>query len=161
MRRHHLCSNNGPLEKLTDTVLVFDVPWLMRGAGNEGLLPRIDGRLDIEYLIHQGRLGRQLHSLSVPPLQPMRATYRMRPLLRSRSLKSLSLNTASRYPRSFFLSAPHNMHRKVTIDTSPPPARWMKETLDRSAFHRTVPVVAARLPAVKAGPVVKAEPMRG
>ncbi len=53
------------------------------------------------------------------------------------------------------------MHRKVTIDTSPPPARWMKETLDRSAFHRTVPVVAARLPAAKAGPVVKAEPMRG
>ncbi len=51
MRRHHLCSNNGPLEKLTDTVLVFDVPWLMRGAGNEGLVPRIDGRLDIEYLI--------------------------------------------------------------------------------------------------------------
>jgi len=53
------------------------------------------------------------------------------------------------------------MHRKVTIDTSPPPARWMKDDLVRSAFHRTVPVVAVRLPAAKAGSVLKAEPMRG
>ncbi|KAI0257069.1 Met-10+ like-protein-domain-containing protein [Lactifluus subvellereus] len=53
------------------------------------------------------------------------------------------------------------MHRKVTIDTSPPPARWMKDTLDRSAFHRTVTVLAARLPAAKAGFVLKAEAMKG
>ena len=53
------------------------------------------------------------------------------------------------------------MHRKVTIDTSPPPARWMKDTLVRSAFRRTVPVVAARLPAAKTGPVLKSEAMRG
>ncbi|KAI0294928.1 Met-10+ like-protein-domain-containing protein [Russula brevipes] len=53
------------------------------------------------------------------------------------------------------------MHRKVTIDTSPPPARWMKDTLVRSAFHRTVPVVAARLSAAKTGSVLKAEAMRG
>jgi tRNA (guanine37-N1)-methyltransferase len=53
------------------------------------------------------------------------------------------------------------MHQKVTIDTSPPPARWMKGTLVQSAFHRTVPVVAVRLPAAKAGIVLKAQPMRG
>ncbi|KAH9984412.1 Met-10+ like-protein-domain-containing protein [Russula vinacea] len=54
------------------------------------------------------------------------------------------------------------MHRrKVTIDTSPPAARWMKDTLVRSAFHRTVPVIAARLPAAKTGPVLKSEAMRG
>ncbi|KAI0003748.1 Met-10+ like-protein-domain-containing protein [Russula compacta] len=53
------------------------------------------------------------------------------------------------------------MHRKVTIDTSPPAARWMKDTLVRSAFHRRVPVVAARLPAPKTGSVLNAEAMRG
>ncbi|KAI9448845.1 Met-10+ like-protein-domain-containing protein [Russula earlei] len=49
----------------------------------------------------------------------------------------------------------------LTIDTSPPAARWMKDSLDRSAFHRTIPVVAARLSAVKMGSVLKAEVMRG
>ena len=37
----------------------------------------------------------------------------------------------------------------------------MKDTLVRSAFRRTVPVVAARLPAAKTGPVLKSEAMRG
>ncbi|KAH9964263.1 Met-10+ like-protein-domain-containing protein [Russula dissimulans] len=53
------------------------------------------------------------------------------------------------------------MNRKITIDTSPPAARWMKDSLDRSAFHRTIPVVAARLPAVKTGTVLKVAAMRG
>ncbi|KAH9982981.1 Met-10+ like-protein-domain-containing protein [Lactifluus volemus] len=53
------------------------------------------------------------------------------------------------------------MHRNITIDTSPPPARWMRDTLDRSAFHRTVPVLAARLPTALTGSLLKAEPMRG
>ncbi|KAH9046293.1 Met-10+ like-protein-domain-containing protein [Lactarius hengduanensis] len=43
------------------------------------------------------------------------------------------------------------MHRNITIDTSPPQARWMKDTLDRSAFHRTVPVLAARVSAGQNG----------
>ena len=37
----------------------------------------------------------------------------------------------------------------------------MKDTLVRSAFHRTIPVVAARLPAAKMGPLLKSEAMRG
>jgi hypothetical protein len=49
----------------------------------------------------------------------------------------------------------------ITIDTSPPQARWMKDTLDRSVFHRTVPVLAARVRAAKTGSVLKAEAMRG
>lgn len=72
-----------------------------------------------------------------------------------------SLNIARRYLRPFHHSDTRGMHRKVTIDTSPPAARWMKDTLVRSAFHRRVPVLAARLPAPKTGSVLKAEPMRG
>ncbi|KAH9065684.1 Met-10+ like-protein-domain-containing protein [Lactarius vividus] len=53
------------------------------------------------------------------------------------------------------------MHRNITIDTSPPQARWMKDTLDRSAFHRTVPVLAARVSVAKTASVLKAEAMRG
>lgn len=37
----------------------------------------------------------------------------------------------------------------------------MKDTLDRSVFHRTVPVLAARVRAAKTGSVLKAEAMRG
>lgn len=50
--------------------------------------------------------------------------------------------------------------RALAIDTSPPPARWMKETLDRSAFHRTIPVLAARVAPAKAGIILKADVMR-
>ncbi|KAI0308271.1 Met-10+ like-protein-domain-containing protein [Multifurca ochricompacta] len=53
------------------------------------------------------------------------------------------------------------MRRKFSIDTSPPPARWMKDVLDRSVFHRTITVLAAQLPAAKTGAVLKAETMRG
>ena len=74
-----------------------------------------------------------------------------------RFVKSHPLNILLRYPR---LDAP-NMHRMITIDTSPPQARWMKDTLDRSVFHKTVPVLAARVPAAKIGSVLKAEAMRG
>lgn len=73
-----------------------------------------------------------------------------------------SLNIALlRRSRPFFYSKARKMHRKFTIDTSPPPARWMRDTLDRSAFHRTVPVLAARLPTALTGSVLKAEAMRG
>ena len=74
-----------------------------------------------------------------------------------RSIKSHPLNILLRCPR---LDAP-NMHRTITLDTSPPQARWMKDTLDRSVFHKTVPVLAARVPAAKIGSVLKAEAMRG
>jgi hypothetical protein len=66
-----------------------------------------------------------------------------------------------RRSRPFFYFKARKMHRNITIDTSPPPARWMRDTLDRSAFHRTVPVLAARLPTALTGSVLKAEPMRG
>lgn len=101
--------------------------------------------------------------LTFQPTNQPNLSYHMLPLLCSRSFKYQyhSLNIVSRHYRPFYLSGPRNMHRKVTIDTSPPPARWMKDNLVRSAFHRTVPVVAARLPAAKAGSVLKAEPMRG
>ncbi len=77
-----------------------------------------------------------------------------------RSIKSHPLNIVLHY-RSFYNLDAHIMHRKITIDTSPPQARWMKDTLDRSAFHRTVPVLAARVPAAKTALVLKAEAMRG
>lgn len=66
-----------------------------------------------------------------------------------------------RHPRSFYNFGADIMHRNITIDTSPPQARWMKDTLDRSAFHRTVPVLAARVSAAKTASVLKAEAMRG
>ena len=76
-------------------------------------------------------------------------------------LRSVKSHPLLRYPRSFHKSDAHSMHRMITIDTSPPQARWMKDTLDRSAFHRTVPVLAARVPAAKTGLVLKAEALRG
>jgi hypothetical protein len=78
------------------------------------------------------------------------------------SLRIHALDAALLYSsRPLYFSDVRGMHRKVAIDTSPPPARWMKDTLVRSAFRRTVPIVAARLPAAKTGPVLKSEAMRG
>jgi hypothetical protein len=85
------------------------------------------------------------------------------PLIGFRSCKIRALNAALHH--SDLLCHPdaraRSMHRIVAIDTSPPSARWMKDTLVRSAFHRTIPVVAARLPPAKTGPVLKSEAMRG
>lgn len=53
------------------------------------------------------------------------------------------------------------MPRKVTLDIAPPLARWMKDSLDRSVFYRSIPVLAVRVPPAKAGLVMKAEAMRG
>jgi hypothetical protein len=44
----------------------------------------------------------------------------------------------------------------VSIDLSPPVNRWMKDKLDRDAFKKVVPVVAARVPAAKAGLILRA-----
>jgi hypothetical protein len=79
-------------------------------------------------------------------------------LVSFRSCKIHALNTGLHLLR---YSIARSMHRKVAIDTSPPSARWMKDTLVRSAFHRSIPVVAARLPAAKTGPMLKSEAMRG
>lgn len=81
-------------------------------------------------------------------------------LIGFRSCKIHALNTVQHYSGLRHSNA-RSMHRKIAIDTSPPSARWMKDTLVRSAFHRTIPVVAARLPAAKTGPVLKSEAMRG
>lgn len=54
-----------------------------------------------------------------------------------------------------------DMPRKVTLDIAPPLARWMKDSLDRSVFYRSIPVLAVRVPPAKAGLVMKAEAMRG
>lgn len=89
---------------------------------------------------------------------PSRVFMRLMPLI---GIRSCALNTALHYSGLLCYSDARFMHRKVAIDTSPPPARWMKDTLVRSAFHRTIPVVAARLPAAKSGPVLKSEAMRG
>lgn len=70
---------------------------------------------------------------------------------------TLRSTSFSQQNRSFTMSI---SHRALTIDTSPPPARWMKETLDRSAFHRTIPVLAARVAPAKAGIILKADVMR-
>lgn len=110
-------------------------------------------------IVWQSGASVRVWKASLLTLQLLRGTDHMLPFLRS--FKPQSLNIVSRCHQSVRLSGPHKMHRKVTIDTSPPPARWMKDTLVRSAFHRTVPVVAVRLPAANAGIVLKAQPMRG
>ncbi|KAI0046610.1 hypothetical protein FA95DRAFT_1582974 [Auriscalpium vulgare] len=46
------------------------------------------------------------------------------------------------------------------IDASPPPARWMTESLDRTAFRRTIPVLAARVPAAETTALLKADALR-
>lgn len=76
-----------------------------------------------------------------------------------RSFKTTHWPSTSFSPqnRSFTMSV---SQRALAIDTSPPPARWMKETLDRSAFHRTIPVLAARVAPAKAGIILKADVMR-
>jgi hypothetical protein len=50
----------------------------------------------------------------------------------------------------------NNYYKMIHIDVSPPVNRWMRESLDRDAFRKTVPVLAARVPASKAGLLLKA-----
>ena len=146
-----------PQDNLTDV----DVPGLTRRTGNKVSLPRNRWSLgyrksccrDADVYLQKARQRSCLRNNFC-------VVNHMLPFLCSRSFKS-PLNVVSRYHQSVRLSGPNKMHRKVTIDTSPPPARWMKDTLVRGAFHRTVPVVAARLPAAKAGIILKAQPMRG
>jgi hypothetical protein len=60
--------------------------------------------------------------------------------------------------RSHFVRV--TMSRGVVLDASPPMHRGMN-VLDKSAFRTSIPVLAARVPAVKTGSVLKAEEMKG
>jgi tRNA (guanine37-N1)-methyltransferase len=48
------------------------------------------------------------------------------------------------------------MSRKFTLDNSPPVNRWMKDSLVKDAFRKSIPVLAVRTPAASSGPLVKA-----
>jgi len=49
----------------------------------------------------------------------------------------------------------------MTLDSSPPVNRWMKDALVKDAFRRSIPVLAARVAAAKTGLVLKAQAMKG
>jgi len=53
------------------------------------------------------------------------------------------------------------MTRSIVLDASPPKYRGMKDSLDRGAFRKSIQVLAARVPAVKAGLVLKSTAMKG
>ncbi|KAG2076973.1 hypothetical protein BDR04DRAFT_1132581 [Suillus decipiens] len=48
----------------------------------------------------------------------------------------------------------------LTLDASPPVHRWMGTTLQRDAFKKTIPVLAARVPASKTGSLLKSDVMK-
>ncbi|KAG1795502.1 Met-10+ like-protein-domain-containing protein [Suillus subaureus] len=48
----------------------------------------------------------------------------------------------------------------LTLDVSPPVHHWMNTTLDRDAFKKTIPVLAARVPASKTGSLLKSDVMK-
>ncbi|EPQ60251.1 hypothetical protein GLOTRDRAFT_102061 [Gloeophyllum trabeum ATCC 11539] len=52
------------------------------------------------------------------------------------------------------------MRRRSELDASPPVHRGMKDTLDKSVFRKTLPVLAARVPSPKAGLFLKSEALR-
>ncbi|KAL0951633.1 hypothetical protein HGRIS_008313 [Hohenbuehelia grisea] len=51
------------------------------------------------------------------------------------------------------------MRRQITLDASPPVHRGMME-LDQTVFQKTVPVLAARVPASKTGLILKSDQMK-
>lgn len=55
------------------------------------------------------------------------------------------------------------MSRQIatTLDASPPVSRWMKGSLVKDAFRKTIPVLAARMAPTRTGLVLKAEAMKG
>jgi tRNA (guanine37-N1)-methyltransferase len=53
------------------------------------------------------------------------------------------------------------MPRQITIDASPPIHRGMRDILDREVFRKSIPVLAACVPAVKMGLVLKSQALRG
>lgn len=53
------------------------------------------------------------------------------------------------------------MSRKFTLDASAPVNRWMKDTLVKEAFRKSIPILAARVPPAKTGSMLKAPAMKG
>ncbi|KZT27698.1 hypothetical protein NEOLEDRAFT_1060243 [Neolentinus lepideus HHB14362 ss-1] len=52
------------------------------------------------------------------------------------------------------------MRRRSELDASPPIHREMGDSLDRTVFHKSLPVLAARVPSPKAGILLKSEALR-
>ena len=50
----------------------------------------------------------------------------------------------------------HHEHWSLTLDSSPPVHRGMMD-LDRSAFHRSIPVLAISVPQEKTGVLLKSD----
>ena len=53
------------------------------------------------------------------------------------------------------------MTRHTAVDISPPLHRELRDKLDRSVFHKTVEVLAVKVPPEKAGTILKSQSMRG
>ncbi|KAG2756507.1 hypothetical protein P692DRAFT_20486362 [Suillus brevipes Sb2] len=70
----------------------------------------------------------------------------------------LSTLTLRKRPISSFFSK--IMACTLTLDVSPPVHRWMNTTLQRDVFKRTIPVLAARVPASKTGFMLKSGVMK-
>lgn len=70
----------------------------------------------------------------------------------------LSTLTLRKRPISSFFSK--IMACTLTLDVSPPVHRWMNTTLQRDVFKRTIPVIAARVPASKTGFMLKSGVMK-
>lgn len=47
------------------------------------------------------------------------------------------------------------------LDATPPPYEGPRERLDKSIFHKTITVLAARVPPSKTGQLLKAQPLKG
>ncbi|KAG2149671.1 Met-10+ like-protein-domain-containing protein [Suillus cothurnatus] len=69
----------------------------------------------------------------------------------------LSTLTLRKRPRLSFFKI---MARTLTLDVSPPVHRWMDTTLQRDAFKKTIPVLAARVLASKTGSLLKSDVMK-
>ncbi|TFK56856.1 hypothetical protein OE88DRAFT_1709346 [Heliocybe sulcata] len=52
------------------------------------------------------------------------------------------------------------MRHRSDLDASPPVHREMGDSLDRSVFHKSLPVLAARVPSPKAGILLKSEALK-
>jgi tRNA (guanine37-N1)-methyltransferase len=64
------------------------------------------------------------------------------------------LNTSSKYLTI------RNMSQRAFLDASPPTYIGSKGTLDKSAFRKSLDVLAAKVPAAQTGIMLKANPLR-
>ena len=53
-----------------------------------------------------------------------------------------------------------NMSQRVFLDPSPPTYTGVKGTLDKSAFRKSLDVLAAKVPATKTGIMLKADSLK-